>query len=141
MIPLWFTSNFYPSTGTYYYRIYALVDGSNIWSGEQSFVVKPIPKTEISFGGIQKDIYKGDTATFTWDITGPASTTTYTTVYIGTESKSESLDSAIDPASTTYGTRLLNDFIYPDHMQYPSVLSEMQEWILLERFIIEHMHL
>jgi hypothetical protein len=109
-IPLRFVGGVQITTpGTYFFRGYALISGKHYWTEEKSFTVKPIPRNEIKMIDKPTEIYKGATATFTWEVTGPAGTTTYTSIVTGKTSHPGTLDTSITLQQTPY-TALLNDF-------------------------------
>lgn len=109
-IPLQFVgSGLLPSPGTYYARIYALINGEHIWSEEVTFSTKPLPKYEIKIINPPEKIKKGENIVFTWEVSGPSTTTTFTTIAIGTTSKSGNLDYTVDIPHTPYQI-LVKDF-------------------------------
>lgn len=109
-VPLRFVGSAYQlAPGRYYYRAYALIDGKHIWSGERTFVVKQLPKHEITVVNYPATVSSGANAAFTWDISGPDATTGFTAIVFGKQSKPGILDSSIDIPKTPYAT-LVSDF-------------------------------
>lgn len=109
-IPMVFVGNATLSKqGTYYARAYAKIDEKNYWSDERSFTVKPIPRHEIKLINYPEKIKLKDNAAFTWQITGPQTTTGYTVVVGAKESKSGTLDETMDLSKTPY-RELVKDF-------------------------------
>jgi hypothetical protein len=109
-IPLQFVGSIsIPTPGTYYCRAYTLIDGDQIWSDERMFTVKPIPKNEIRIIDPPVEANRGSNVPFTWEITGPATTTTFTTVLLGKTSKSGQLETTVDIPQTPY-TIMVKDF-------------------------------
>lgn len=109
-IPLRYIGNTTIATsGTYFYRAYALIDGKHYWSGERSLVVKEIPKHEIKIVNPPGTVYSGENVDFTWDVYGPAGTTWYTVIAGGKESKPGTLDASVNLSMTPY-TVMVNDF-------------------------------
>jgi hypothetical protein len=98
-----------PTPGTYFARAYALIEGQHYWSEERSFTVKQIPKHEIKIINRPTQIDKGGNAAFTWEITGPAVTTGFTTIVAGHVSKPGALDTSVDIPQTPYAI-LVKDF-------------------------------
>jgi hypothetical protein len=112
-IPMRFIGNtIITKPGKYYARVYALIDSKNYWSEERVFTVKPIPTPtyEIKLINYSQKVKLNDNSSFTWDISGPQSTTSFTAVVGSKESKSGKLDETIDLAKTPYKI-LVNDFI------------------------------
>jgi len=109
-IPLVFVGNAnFSSSGTYYYRAYAVIDGKNYWSDERTLTVRPEPKNEIRVIDRPSSLFTGDTTSFTWEITGPAGTTPFTAIVGGKESKTEGIGEDIGLQQTPYAV-LVNDF-------------------------------
>jgi hypothetical protein len=110
-IPLQFVGNIrIGSPGTYFARAYSLIDGKNYWSDEQSFIVKEIPRNKISMIGYPQKVKTGENASFTWEITGPQTTTGYTVIVGGKQSKSGNLDESVELSLTPYSV-LVKEFI------------------------------
>lgn len=97
------------TSGTYFYRAYALIDSKHYWSGERSFVVKQIPKHEIKIINRPSTVSPEGGASFTWEIYGPPATTGFTAIVGGTQSKPGALDTSVDIPKTPYAV-LVNDF-------------------------------
>ena len=109
-IPLRFVGGVQMTTpGTYFFRGYALIDGNHYWSGEKSFTVKPIPKNDIKIIDKPTEIYKGAEANFTWEVTGPAGTTNYTSIVASKTSRPGTIDTSVPLFQTSY-TALISDF-------------------------------
>lgn len=109
-VPLQFVGNAqFPVPGTYFFRAYALIGGKHYWSGERTFVVKPVPKSEITVIDRPSAVSSGSNVTFTWDVSGPAALTGFTAIVAGRESKPGTLAAAIDIPKTPY-TVLVGDF-------------------------------
>lgn len=110
-IPLVFTGNqIMESPGTYFARAYALIEGKHYWSEETLFVVKPIPLNTIQVLDFPAKIKTGESAHFTWDISGPVNKTGYTVIVGGKESKAGSLDESVAVSATPYNSVMVNDF-------------------------------
>lgn len=101
-IPLRFIANVRTTPGTYFFRAYALINGKHYWTDEGTFVVKPLPKHGIKVIDRPTNIKVGENAAFTWEIDGPSSTTSFTTIVVGKESKTGSLDETTDMTMTPY---------------------------------------
>lgn len=109
-IPLHFIANMkYPTSGTYYFRAYALINGKHYWTEEHTLIVKALPKHEIKIITPPTTISHDETITFTWDITGPTSTTGFTAIVAGKESKPGPLDNSVDTTMTPYKV-IVGDF-------------------------------
>ena len=101
-IPLQFVGNTMVSTsGTYYFRVHALIDGKNYWSDEYTLEVKP-QGYSISFADTPTTAIVGQPVTFTWDINGPPTVVTSTTVRFGLESNPGVLGSDVLSQDTKY---------------------------------------
>lgn len=101
-VPLVFIANLQvPKTGTYYFRIYALVDNKNYWSPEYTFSVKPA-EYKVSMMVAPTTVIPGTISTFTWRVDGDPTTIPSTTIYFGLESKPGDLGKDVTPADTTY---------------------------------------
>jgi hypothetical protein len=110
MIPMQFVGSVnIPNPGTYYARAYTYINGNHIWSDEHTFTVRQIPRNEIKIVNPPSSIYKGANVPFTWEIVGPAGTTTFTTIVLAKDSKPGLLDTTIDIPQTPY-TVLIKDF-------------------------------
>ncbi|OGG12918.1 hypothetical protein A2773_01785 [Candidatus Gottesmanbacteria bacterium RIFCSPHIGHO2_01_FULL_39_10] len=104
-IPLQFVgNNTFTKPGTFFFRGYALIDGKHYWTKERSLVVKPLPKHEIRIDNPPTSIKTGESTTFTWDISGPTSTTQFTAIVAGKESKSGPLADSVSLSDTPYKT-------------------------------------
>ncbi|GEM_PF-2402431 len=110
-IPLRFIGNTpAQKPGIYYYRVYARINEKHYWSDERSFIVTQAPKHEIKIVDPPANIHSGENITFTWDIYGPSSTSWYSVIASGKQSKSEDLDANINLSMTPYAI-LVNEFI------------------------------
>lgn len=110
-VPLRFVGSINQLTpGTYFYRAYAAIDGKHYWSGEHTFVVKPRPKHEIKLLQYPSSVSAGGIATFTWEIDGPATTTGFTAIVGGKQSKPGTLEASVDIPKTPYAI-MVQDFI------------------------------
>ena len=111
VIPIRFIGNTtIAKPGKYYVRVYALVDSNNYWSEERTFTVKPLPGNEISLVYFPQKVKLNENSAFTWDITGPPTSTGFTVIVGAKESKSGPLDNTIDLSKTPYKV-LVKDFI------------------------------
>jgi hypothetical protein len=109
-VPLVFVGNAnFSLPGTYFYRAYALISGKHYWSDERTLNVKPEPKNEIRVIDRPTALFAGDTATFTWEITGPAGTTPFTAIVGAKESKPGGLGTDIGLEQSSYSV-FVNDF-------------------------------
>ncbi len=109
-IPLQFVGNTtFTKPGTFFFRGYALIDGKHHWTVEHSLVVKSLPKHEIKIDTPPTKIKVGESTAFTWDISGPTSTTQFTAIVAAKESKSGSLDDSIAISNTPYKI-IVNEF-------------------------------
>jgi hypothetical protein len=95
--------------GTYYAKAYALIDGEHYWSGERTFTVTAIPRHTIKVIDPPKTAAKGTNIPFTWEVSGPGTTTGYTTIAIGRLSKPGDLDGTVSMSQTPYAM-LVKDF-------------------------------
>ncbi|OGG02723.1 hypothetical protein A2W14_02220 [Candidatus Gottesmanbacteria bacterium RBG_16_37_8] len=109
-VPLVFVGNqTLTKAATYFARAYAQINGNNYWSDEKSFTVKEIPKNEIRIVNYPGHVKLNDNSTFTWEITGPATTIGYTVIVGSKESKSGMLDETVGLEKTPYKV-LVKDF-------------------------------
>lgn len=108
-LPLWFNVRKRFSPGTYYYRLYAEINGQHYWSDEYSLAIWAEPKHTVTIVTPREEIYKGDTMTFTWEVAGPAATATTTVIMAGRESHPGDLGTGTAPQDTPY-TVLVGEF-------------------------------
>ncbi len=109
-VPLRFVGSVRVGTpGTYFYRAYVLIGGKHYWSGERSFVVRPLPKHDIKLLHYPSVVSAGGNAAFTWEIYGPVATTGFTAIVGGRQSLSGALDATVDLPKTPYAV-LTPDF-------------------------------
>ena len=109
-IPLQFIGNVtVRSPGTYYYRAYALIDDKHYWSEERSFVVTQVPRHEVKIINPSTTTHVGENISFTWDVYGPSSTTWYSVIVGGKQSKPEELDATVNLSMTPYAV-IVNEF-------------------------------
>lgn len=109
-IPLQFTGSVKIDTpGIYYARAYARIGQRHVWSPERSLRVNALPKYEVKVVNYQQKVAKGANASFTWEVSGPASKTEFTTIAIGKLSKPGPLDGSVDIPHTPYAV-LVRDF-------------------------------
>lgn len=112
VVPIRFIGNtIVAKPGKYYVRAYALIDSNNYWSEERIFTVKPNPTPgfEIRLVNYPQKVKLDDNSAFTWEITGPQTTTGFTAIVGAKESKSGKLDETIDLTETPYKV-LVKDF-------------------------------
>lgn len=121
-IPLLFIGNVgIGSPATYYARAYTFINGKNYWSDEKTFVVSEIPKNKIIVTDYPANISSGSIATFTWDIYGPSTTTGYTVITGGKESKPGHLNESVAISDTPYSLIFVQEFIngsYPIPLRF-----------------------
>lgn len=109
-IPMQFVGNAkFTSPGTYFFRAYALIDTYHFWTEEHSIVVKPAPKHEIKVISFPATVSPGATATFTWEIDGPAASGGFTAIVAGKQSKPGLLGKDVSTTMTPYSV-IINDF-------------------------------
>jgi hypothetical protein len=108
-IPLWFTVNITPKSGNWYYRIYALIDGNHYWSDEHVINITQNISDRVSFVDATKELYKGATATFTWEVNGKNTTINTTDVLISNQSIVGDINTNVPPENTPYAV-LCNDY-------------------------------
>lgn len=94
--------------GTYYYRIYALINDKHYWGDEYSLQVKPASYS-VTLVNVPNQTAAGAVTTFTWRVDGPPATINHTSVHFGRTSTPGSLDTNIAPSDTTYED-LIKDF-------------------------------
>lgn len=111
LIPIRFVGNAtITKAGKYFVRVYALIDNNNYWSDEREFTVTAVPGYEIKIINYPEKVILNENSAFTWEITGPATTTGFTAIVGAKESKSGKLDETVDLAKTPYKV-LVPDFI------------------------------
>lgn len=111
VIPIRFVGNAtVAKAGKYFVRVYALIDDKNYWSNERVFTVNSIPGHEIRIINYPEKVKLNENSAFTWEITGPSTTTGFTAIVGAKESKSGKLDETVDLAKTPYKV-LVPDFI------------------------------
>ena len=109
-IPLTFVGNHViDKPGTYYARAYASIDKDNYWSDEHIFTVKSA-KHEIKIISYSEKVKLNQNSTFNWQISGPPTTISYTSIVGSKESKSGSLEETVDLTKTPY-KELVKEFI------------------------------
>ncbi|OGG00625.1 hypothetical protein A2Y99_05235 [Candidatus Gottesmanbacteria bacterium RBG_13_37_7] len=102
-IPLRFVGNASVlKQGVYFARAYALIEGKNYWSDERTFKVNPAPKNQIRIINYPEKVKLGENSTFTWEVTGPQTTTNFTAIVGSKQSKSEALNESVDLTKTPY---------------------------------------
>ncbi len=108
-IPLRFiASRQFLTPATYYYRGYALVDGKHIWSDEHTLNVTGPPHS-VKIVDKPGTVKVGESANFTWEVSGPPLTTNYSAIVYSKESKPGELRISTGITSTPY-TTLVKDF-------------------------------
>ncbi|OGG05070.1 hypothetical protein A2Z33_07365 [Candidatus Gottesmanbacteria bacterium RBG_16_52_11] len=95
--------------GTYYARGYALIGGDHYWSDELTIRVRKMPVHEINIIGPPATAARNSNIAFTWEITGPAAQTGFSTIVSGRQSLPGELDPTVDIPRTPYAV-LVNDF-------------------------------
>lgn len=102
-VPLRFIAGIPITTpGRVYFRGYALIGGKNYWTGEHSFAVAKKPKNVISMIDHPAKLSPGVNTSFTWDVSGPAGTFSFTAIVAGKESKKDALDESVTISQTPY---------------------------------------
>lgn len=111
LIPIRFVGNAKVAvSGKYFVRAYALIDNNNYWSDEKVFTVTAIPRHEIKIINYPDKVKLNENSAFTWEITGPPTSTGFTSIVGAKESKSGTLDESIDLSKTPYKI-LVRDFV------------------------------
>lgn len=109
-IPIKFIGNAVPvKPGKYFARAYALIDSNNYWSEEREFTVQPKPGYAIKIVYFPDKAKLNENSSFTWEITGPTTTTGFTAIVGAKESKPGKLDETVDISKTPYKV-LVKDF-------------------------------
>lgn len=110
VIPLRFIGNTtITKSGKYYVRVYALINSNNYWSQERSLIVNPLPSNEIKLLYYPQTVKYSENSTFTWELSGPKTNTSFTTIVGAKESKPGKLDESIELSKTPY-IILIKDF-------------------------------
>lgn len=110
LIPIRFVANIpRMAPGQYYFRGYALIEGKHYWTDERTFTVRSKPRHDITIVDYPKTITKGNSASFTWEVSGPAAETGFTAILAGKESKPGPLDPSVETTMTPYRI-IVNDF-------------------------------
>lgn len=95
--------------GTFFFRAYALIDGKHYWTSEHSFTVKEVQKNTVQIVSPPGTVAPGSTVSFTWDVTGPSATFSYTAIVASKESKPGLLNGSVPLTQTPYIVKI-NDF-------------------------------
>lgn len=95
--------------GRVYFRGYARIDGKNYWTDEHSFVVAKKPKNVINIIDHVDKFSPNTNTSFTWDVSGPPGTFSFTAIVAGKESKKGFLDESVTTDQTPYKI-IVSDF-------------------------------